>query len=62
MTDNIKGVWDKTIFPEKIKNRKEERKRKRQIIHEAKMEAIEESKEQIKSKEKQKMTKISIIL
>jgi len=52
ISNGIKRMWNKTVFPEKLKNRKEERQLKRQIEHEAKMEAIKESKDLIKEKKK----------
>ena len=55
LTDGISKVWNKSVFPEKLKNRKEERQLKRKIQHEAKMEAIKESKDEIKEDTKKKL-------
>jgi hypothetical protein len=59
MTDDkkesfLKKMWGKTIFPEMIKRKKEEKEKYRQIHHEAKLEAMEESKDYIKEAIKQK--------
>jgi hypothetical protein len=56
-TENNKGVlkklWERTIFPDIIKSKREEKEFKRQITEEAKKEVRQELKEEMKKKIKQ---------
>jgi len=47
-------LWGKTVFPEKIKKYKEEKRAKEELHHQAKMEAMAEVKEDMKEALKQK--------
>jgi hypothetical protein len=50
-------IWNKTVFPEMIERKKEENKIKKEVMHQARIEAIAESKDQIKEKLKEKEIK-----
>ncbi len=50
----LKKLWRSTIFPDKIKKYKEEKKAKEELHHQAKMEAMAEVKDDIKDVLKEK--------
>jgi len=50
----LKRIWNKTVFPQMIKDKKEEKEMKRKMKKEAKKEALEEAKEEIKQAYKDK--------
>jgi hypothetical protein len=47
-------IWEKTVFPDKIKQKKELNQIKREAMHEAKIEAMQELKPTLKQRYKQK--------
>ena len=49
----LKKLWESTIFPDKIKKHKEQKRMEERIKHEAKLEAKEEAKGLLKEKYKQ---------
>lgn len=51
----LKRIWNKTIFADIIRDKKEEREMKRKVKKEAKREAIEESKDDLKNIYKEKI-------
>lgn len=48
----VKKIWNKTIFAEKLEQKKEEERFKREVMKEAKLEARNELKETLKEKYK----------
>jgi hypothetical protein len=52
----IKKIWNKTVFPEKIKNYKELKKMENKIKHEARKEVLADMKEDLKDQYKEKMS------
>ena len=48
----VKNIWNKTIFPDMIKNKKEEKKYQQELRKEAKEEAREEIKDKLKEQYK----------
>ena len=50
----LKKLWEATVFPDKIKKYKEQKRMEEEIKHEAKLEAKEAAKEIIKEQYKQK--------
>lgn len=51
--DGMKAMWNKTVFPDKIKARKQEKEYHRKLREQAKIEAQEEIKEVLKEKYKE---------